>query len=595
MPIENIIQLIGGVGMFLYGMSMLSGSLERIAGSRLENTLAKLTDNKFKALGLGVFVTCAIQSSAATSVMVLGFLNAGIMNLLQAVPVIMGANIGTTITAQILRLNDLSGGIVQYLNPSKLAPIFIALGAGISLVNKKTKARNASSLIIGFGILFVGMSTMSTALDPLKQSESFRSFLLVLKNPALGVVVGILITAVLQSSSAAVGMLQSMAPTGLLAWSTAIPILIGMNIGKCVTVVLAGLGTNKKAKRAVLIDVINNSIGAVVFIAVIYTIQAVHGFAFWDDNLSSGQIANFHTIFNLVTGCLVFPIYPKLIQYSGKIIKDGEGSKMEKELALLDDLFLKTPALALEQCKAVAVAMGETALENFNISCDLVEEYDEKKREILDENERFLDKSETVLGEYIIKITAKDLNKQQTRFATSIMHTLGDYERIGDYSDNIADVGAYNHSQGLRFSDEGKAELSYLFDAVRNIIEMTNESFLSDNETVASRIEPLEETIDDLVELLKNRHIDRLQHGKCNVEKGISFIELLTNMERISDHCSNIALHITKNKTSTDEVFDPHKILGTLHEGPTEEYRALYAYYVNRYCEPVSKMRIDTM
>lgn len=596
MSFENIISLIGGVGLFLFGMSLLGTSLEKLAGEKLEKTLALLTDNRFKALGLGVIVTCAIQSSAATSVMVLGFLNAGIMKLVQAVPVIMGANIGTTITAQILRFNDLSGGLLQYIAPSTFAPILICCGAFFMIMNKKPKVKNFSSLIIGFGILFVGMSTMSTALIPLKTSESFRNFLLMLKNPFVGVLVGMLITAILQSSSASVGILQSLAPTGLLEYSTALPIIIGMNIGKCVTVFLASLGTNKKAKRAVVIDVINNTIGAVLFMIAIYGYQYTIGFNFWNTTMSSGNIANFHTLFNLVTVAVLFPIYPMLIKFSKRIMGDNEESKIEKELALLDDLFLKTPSLALDQCRSVAATMGETAMESYNIATQLVESYDEKLNERLRENEKFLDKSETFLGEYLIKVTGLELSDSQTRSATEIMHVLGDFERIGDYSINIAEVGEYTATHHIVFSQEERSELACIFKAVEAILKMTNDCYKNQDRTIASRVEPLEETVDEMVETLKDRRICRLQQGICSVEKGISFVELLTNLERISDHCSNVAVHEISPilNSSKHDPHDTHALLKELHSGPTEEYKALYSYYTKLYSDPIHAIPLDS-
>jgi phosphate:Na+ symporter len=589
----SIISLIGGIGLFLFGMSLLGSSLEKLAGAKLESTLAKLTDNRFKALGLGVFVTCVIQSSAATSVMVLGFINAGIMRLVQAVPVIMGANIGTTITAQILRFNDLSGGMLQYISPSTFAPILIATGALIMIVNKKSKVKNFCSLIIGFGILFVGMSTMSTALTPLKDSDLFKNFLLMLKNPFLGVLVGMVITAVLQSSSASVGILQSLAPTGLLQYSTAVPIVIGMNIGKCVTVAIASIGTNKKAKRAVIIDVINNTIGAIIFLVVIYLYETCIGFHFWNSTLTSGDIANFHTIFNIVTVAILFPIYPFLIKFTKKLLGDSDESKIDKELALLDDLFLKTPSLALQQCKSVAITMGETAKDSYDIASQLLEHYDDHLQANMDENEQFLDKSETLLGEYLIKVTAKELDKTQTRTATEIMHSLGDFERIGDYSTNIAEISEYMQSHNIEFSIEEKQEIGYIFKAVKAIIDMTVECYSNHDKTIAYRVEPLEETIDELVEILKDRRVIRLQNGLCSVEKGISFVELLTNLERISDHCSNIAVREIEPSLNSS-THDTHEILKQLHSGPTEEYKALYSYYKSQYCAPIEKINISS-
>lgn len=588
MDIANVLALLGGIGLFLYGMNVLGKALEKIAGAGLEKTLERLTGNKFKGILLGTAVTCVIQSSAATSVMVIGFLNAGIMKLAQAIPVIMGANIGTTITAQILRLGDISTDnmLLYMLKPSSFAPLCIILGAAIMLISKRSKIQNIASIIIGFGVLFFGMTTMESALAPLKDSEAFHNLFLMFENPLLGVAVGMLITAVLQSSSASVGMLQAMSSTGQVTFAMALPIVIGMNIGKCVTVLIASIGTNKKAKRAVLIDVMNNVIGAAAFLIAICLYQQLVGFSFWNDAVTRGDIANFHSLFNIVTTLLLLPFCGKLIKLSGKLIRDTQDSKMEQELQLLDELFLKTPSIALNQCHTVMGSMVQTALENFDISCGLLTHYDEKMRALLEENEHFLDKTETVLGEYVMKITTRDLDTANHKDATEIMHSIGDFERIGDYCINIADVADYNANQNVSFSDEGNTELYYITAAVREIIDMTAQAYQTQDPVIAYRIEPLEEAIDELVDVLKSKHVERLQNGICNMQKGISFVEILTHMERISDHCSNVAVQILK-KLSHDKSFDPHAHLKAQHQGVTEEYRTLYQYYRTQFCVPV--------
>lgn len=589
MNIISLIQLLGGIGMFLFGMSLLGDSLEKIAGANLEKTLSKLTDNRFKGLALGLIVTCAIQSSAATSVMVIGFLNAGIMKLVQAVPVIMGANIGTTITAQILRLGDISNTNIWMflLKPSSFAPICIAVGAAINLISKKDRNKNIASIVIGFGILFVGMTSMESALSPLKDSEKFRSLFGAFRNPVLGILVGMLVTSVLQSSSASVGVLQAISSTGQLTFSTTYSVILGMNIGKCVTVIIASLGTNKKAKRAVCIDVMNNIIGTVVFLTVILIYQSAVGFKFWDDPVNRGSIASFHTFFNLATTIILFPFYEKLIKLSKKLVKDTDESKIDKELRLLDDLFLKTPILAVEQCKSVMKSVCETACENFKLACELHIKYDDKKKALLDENEKFLDKTETVLGEYIAKITRQNIDEESHKITTEMIHSISDYERIGDYCINIASVAEYNLMQKLEFSDECKNELRLLNQAVSDILLLTKEAYGGDRAAI-SEVEPLEETIDDLVEILKERHVARFQNEQCDTQGGISLIEILTNLERISDHCSNIAVHVTQ-RLSDDSSFDPHAHLKALHKGSSSVYKESLEKYKNLYIAPLSE------
>ena len=594
MNLTSFLQLLGGIGLFLYGMHVLSSSLEKMAGVRLEKILEKLTNNKLKGVGLGAVVTAIIQSSAATSVMVIGFVNAGIMKLIQAVPVVMGANIGTTITAQILRLGDVTGDniLLQLIKPASFAPMCILLGAAILLVSKRSKTKDIAYIIIGFGVLFFGMTTMEAALSPLRDSQTFVELFYVFRQPILGLLLGLVVTAILQSSSAAVGILQAMSSTGTVTFSMAAPIIIGMNIGKCITVIIASIGTNKKAKRVVLIDVINNVIGAICFMLVIYGFQHLVGFAFWDDIVNRGGIANFHTIFNVVTTVVLLPMCTLLISLSGKIIKDNEENKIEKEIALLNDVILKTPSVALQQCKKVIFTMLDAIQENYKIALGLMDNYDDKQAAILEGNERFLDRSETVMGDYLIKITGKNISESDSRLATEIMHTVGDFERIGDYCVNLKEVAEYNIDQGLDFSAECKAELEYMKDAVTHIIDMTREAYINDDLVVAQRVEPLEDAIDMLEEMLKESHVERLKNGVCSTQSGISFVEVVTNLEKIADHCSNVAVHISQ-RLSKVESLGTHEHRQMLRQGPTEEFKALYRYYDDIYCNPIREMHKD--
>ncbi len=587
MNLSNIIALLGGVGMFLYGMKLLGISLERFAGVRLEKTLERLTNSPVKGLALGAGVTAVIQSSAATSVMAVGFVNAGIMKLGQAVPVVMGANIGTTMTAQILRLGDISSDnlLLTLLKPASFAPLFIALGAFGLLMAKRNKAKDFSSIFIGFGILFVGMTTMENAMAPLRELESFQRVFTLFRNPVLGLLLGLAVTAILQSSSAAVGLLQATSVTGAITFSTALPILLGMNIGKCITVVLASFGSNIKAKRVVLIDVLCNVFGVGIFLIVMYGWQAVVGFPFWDSLVNRGSIANFHTFFNLATAAVLLPCIHLLINLSGRMLKDTKESKIDIELRLLDPAFLPTPVVALEQCKKVIFGMGVTVLENFRLAVDMLETGKDDQLALLEENEKFLDKSETALGEYLTKVTVQHLENEQSQLAAELLHTLGDLERVGDRCINISEVAFYNRDQDIHFSPEARVELSSMTDAVTEILERTLRAYREENAQAALSIEPLEQTIDILEETLKRRHIDRLQAGLCNVQGGISFVEVLTNLERISDHCSNIAMHLTQ-RLCPDEL-DEHSRRNQLHLADTLEYQELFEEYQKKYLEPI--------
>lgn len=589
MDIFSVLTLIGGIGLFLYGISLLGSSLEKIAGSGLEKTLEKLTNNKWKGLALGTIVTGIIQSSAATTIMLLGFVNAGIMKLVQTVPVMMGANIGTTVTGQILRLGDVNGSssyFLQFLQPSSFAPLVIGIGAAVMLVSKKQKVKDIAGLLIGFGILFFGMSTMEGALAPLQDSEAFRQLFFLFENPVLGVLLGLVVTAILQSSSASVGLLQAISSTGAVTFSMAAPIVIGMNVGKCITVVLASIGTNKNAKRVVTCDLAMNIINACVFLLVIYGYQSFVGFSFWETSMNRGDIANFHTLFNIGTTVILFPFCGLLVKLAYSIIKNDEPSKIDKELALLDDIFLDRPVVALEQCKKVILSMGEAVKENYTIATSLLEHFDQKSLERLNENEKFLDKSETLLGEYLVRVTARGISRENRGLAKEIMHSVSDFERMGDHCVNIVDVIAYNREQKITFSKDAIEQLHYIEEAVKNVIDITCKAFSIEDSQLAYQVEPLEEIVDVIKETLKNAHITRLQDGQCNVQSGISYIELLTSFERISDHCSNIALHILQKSLGTSG-FDMHEFTHEIHKNNTPEYTKMYNSFFEQYMRPL--------
>lgn len=593
MDIFSIFTLIGGIGLFLYGISLLGSSLEKIAGNGLEKTLEKLTNNKWKGLALGTIVTGIIQSSAATTIMLVGFVNAGIMKLSQTVPVMMGANIGTTVTGQILRLGDVNGTsnyFMQFLQPSSFAPLVIGIGAAIMLVAKKQKTKDVACLLIGFGILFFGMSTMEGALAPLKESESFRQLFFYFENPILGVLLGLIITAILQSSSASVGLLQAISSTGAVTFSMAAPIVIGMNVGKCITVVLASIGTNKNAKRVVTCDLMMNIINACIYLIVIYTYQSFIGFTFWETAMTRGSIANFHTLFNICTTVILFPFCSVLVKLAYRIIRNDSVSKIDKELALLDDIFLDRPAVALEQCKKVIISMGEAVKENYEIVTSLMEHYDTKKFEQVNENEKFLDKSEKLLSEYLVRVTARGISKENRSLAKEIIHCISDFERMGDHCINIIEVIQYNREQHITFSKHAKAQLRHMEQAVQKVIQLTLDAFVDDESTLAPQVEPLEEVIDLMKETLKNEHVMRLQDGKCEVQSGISYIELLTSLERISDHCSNIAFHILQ-KATMEPTFDIHNI----HKTITTEYKEMYHSFLVEYFQPLEKEMLNSI
>lgn len=574
--------MLGGIGMFLYGMKLMGNSLESAAGAKMEKILERLTSNKAKGVALGAGVTAVIQSSAATIIMVVGFLNAGILKLAQGVPVIMGANIGTTITAQILRMGDISGDniILTLLKPSSFAPILIVISAFVILMSKRQSLKDKMGIFMGLGILFMGMTLMETSFAPMAESEEFGKVFTLFTNPALGVAVGMAVTILLQSSSAAVGVLQATASTGVVTFAMAAPITIGCNLGKCVTVLLASIGVNKDAKRAVTIDVTMCVLGSALFLAAIYLYQAVIGFDFWEDTVNRGGVANFHTLFNVVVAIVFLPFVNTLIAISKKVVKDKGGyTKMDQELAMLDPRFFETPNVALEQCRKVINIMCDTGKESFNVACGLVDKYDDQKRQIVNDNEAFLDKTETVLGEYIVHITEHGLSSKQNLFATELLHTVGDMERIGDHIDNIAEGAEMVHNDGIRYSDESMEEFGYLKSAIDKILDCTAKAYETEDVMMALRVEALEDVIDDMVTVMKNNHAARLKEGLCTVERGVSFIEMLTDIERISDHCENVCQHL-RQRINGQEL-STHTVL-TDDESRAAE-RDMYAQFRRSY------------
>lgn len=590
MTITAVLTLFGGVGMFLYGMNLLGASIEQLAGAKLEKTLERLTKTRLSGVALGTVTTGIIQSSAATTIMVVGFVNAGIMKLVQSVPVVMGANIGSTVTGQILRLGDIPADniFLTLIKPSCFAPLVVAIGAGILLTCKKKKTKNTAKILIGFGILFMGMTIMEQTVSPLKDNEQFRSMFYKFTNPFLGVLVGLVITAIIQSCSASVGILQAIASTGAVTFSMALPIIFGQNLGKCFTVLLGSLGANKKAKRVSLIYLLFNLFGVIIFMSLVYAIQYIIGIPFWNSIMNRGNVADIQTVFNIATTCALLPITNMLIKLSGIIIKSDLKTKSNHELDILDDIFLNTPSVALEQSKKVICNMGKAVQENYEIASNLLINYNAREVMKLNENERFLDKAETVLGEYLVKITSCSLDENNMITLNEFMHNVSDFERIGDYCINIANVAEYNDSNKIRFSKEAIKEIKCIDSAIKDIIDITFKANEHDDVVIANDVEPLEEVIDALKISLVDRHLERLKNSCCNVGAGISYVEVVTNMERISDHCSNIAIQVIKREHGGIK-FDAHEHLKMLHKGITDGYTEMFEKYEEKYYEMLNK------
>ena len=577
----SIVQMIGGLALFIYGMTTMGKGLERAAGSKLEKTLEKMTGNVFTALIMGMVVTMVIQSSSATTVMVVGFVNAGIMTLKQSVGVILGANIGTTVTAQILRLSggDGSGNLfMDLLKPKNLAYIIVLVGVIIMMLAKKRRTRDIADIFTGFGILFIGMAVMEGAVAPLADLPQFADLFAAISNPVLGVVVGAGVTAIIQSSSASVGILQALSTTGAITYSAAIPIILGQNIGTCITAFLSSLGGSKNARRTAMVHFYFNLIGSIAFLVAIYAVQYAVGFSFWENPIDKGGIANFHTLFNVTCTLLFLPFTGLLVKLARWSVPTGE--TQEDPLAKLEPRFLTTPALALDQAQRCIADMGEAAKSNFHLAIDPMFGGSAACEEIFREHEAFLDRAEVEIGRYLT--TMHNVRSvDQRRQSAEMMHSLSDFEKIGDYAQNIFDRADEFRQAGLSFSATAMNELHAMTDAVSEVLDMTVEAYVTQSVSLARSVEPLEEVVDTMKEQLKSRHIERLGEGGCTMQTGIHFLDIVHDLEKISDHCSNIAIYTIQLVEGAEE-FDTHAYAkAEFKSGP--QFESKLKFYQNKY------------
>ena len=577
----SIVQMIGGLALFIYGMTTMGKGLERAAGSKLEKTLEKMTGNVFTALIMGMVVTMVIQSSSATTVMVVGFVNAGIMTLKQSVGVILGANIGTTVTAQILRLSggDGSGTLfMDLLKPKNLAYIIVLVGVIIMMLAKKRRTRDIADIFTGFGILFIGMAVMEGAVAPLADLPQFADLFAAISNPVLGVVVGAGVTAIIQSSSASVGILQALSTTGAITYSAAIPIILGQNIGTCITAFLSSLGGSKNARRTAMVHFYFNLIGSIAFLVAIYAVQYAVGFSFWENPIDKGGIANFHTLFNVTCTLLFLPFTGLLVKLARWSVPTGE--TQEDPLAKLEPRFLTTPALALDQAQRCIADMGEAAKSNFHLAIDPMFGGSAASEEIFREHEAFLDRAEVEIGRYLT--TMHNVRSvDQRRQSAEMMHSLSDFEKIGDYAQNIFDRADEFRQAGLSFSATAMNELHAMTDAVSEVLDMTVEAYVTQSVSLARSVEPLEEVVDTMKEQLKSRHIERLGEGGCTMQTGIHFLDIVHDLEKISDHCSNIAIYTIQLVEGAEE-FDTHAYAkAEFKSGP--QFESKLKFYQNKY------------
>ena len=572
MDIFGVLQMIGGLALFLFGMETMGDGLTRTSGSKLQGILSSLTSSVPKGVLLGCVVTAVIQSSSATTVMLVGFVNSGIMQLRQAIPVIMGANIGTTATAWLLSLTALDGDSVfmQLLKPMSFSPILAAIAIVFMMFMKSEKKYNIGMILIGFAVLMYGMDIMSSAVEPLKDVPEFVSILTMFSNPVLGVAAGTVFTAAIQSSSASVGILQALCLTGSVTYGTAIPIIMGQNIGTCVTAILSSIGANKGAKRVAAVHLSFNIIGTVIFLLAFYGINALVGFGFMGDVVNPANIAVIHSIFNVFSTALLLPFYKQLEKLAILVVKDAPEKKVQDEtLSLLDERFLDTPSVATMQCKKVAAKMAQLSRDSIMAAMGLIDKFDEDRFKYVDLLESKIDRYEDALSEYIVKLERQELSNEDNTVLSMILHNVGDLERISDHAKNISESALELKRKSIRFSPDAEREAGIYMDAVREIVDMAVDSFIERDVEKAASVEPLEEVIDEIHAEVKNRHIERLRKGICTIELGFVLSDLGTNLERVADHCSNLAICTIE---AAEGAFDMHRYTSRIKKYDAEEF-----------------------
>ncbi len=561
MDFFSILTLIGGLALFLYGMHVMGDGLSKVSGGKMEQILETLTSNPLKAVGLGALVTAVIQSSSATTVMVVGFVNSGIMKLSQAVGVIMGANIGTTVTSWILSLSGIESDnfFIQLFKPTSFSPVLAIIGVAFLLFAKSEKKKDIGTIFLGFAVLMFGMESMSGAVKPLADVPEFTGILTAFSNPLLGMVAGALLTAVIQSSSASVGILQALCVTGAVSYGVALPIILGQNIGTCVTALLSSIGAKKNAKRAAMVHLYFNLIGTAVFMALFYSLNAFLNFAFLDQAANAAGIAVMHSAFNVFATLVLLPFAKVLEKLACLTIRDKDTDQEEEtEVIQLDMRFLDQPAFAMEQSRGASRKMAEISKNSLFAALSLFQECTEEKMAYVEREEQKADAYEDALGSYLVKLGQKDMNAKDSTDLSVILHCIGDFERISDHAVNLMESAREMQEKQMHFSPKAEEELRVISRAVTDIVDLSYRVFSEENRELARRVEPLEQVIDDLNQELKTRHVRRLREGKCTIEQGFVLTDITTNLERIADHCSNIALCIQQ---AAKDSFETHSYL----------------------------------
>ena len=589
MDIFGVLNLVGGLALFLFGMSTMGDGLVQLSGGRLEKILEKLTKKKSLAVLLGLLVTAVIQSSSATTVMVVGFVNSGIMNLTQAVGIIMGANIGTTVTSWLLSLTGIEGSnlFLKLLKPSSFSPVLAAVGVVLTMTaGENDKKKNIGSILVGFAVLMFGMETMSGSVAPLAENPRFTGILTAFSNPILGLLAGLVLTAVIQSSSASVGILQALCVTGVIRYGTAIPIIMGQNIGTCVTALLSGMGASKNAKRASLIHLYFNLIGTLLFLVVFYGLNSFLHFPFLTETAGAADVAVIHSLFNIGCTMVLYPFSGMLVKLAELSIPNGEeavASSRPAALQALDERFLDRPGFAMNLCKEAVDHMADLARNSFQLAMGLLENYSDTDLNRVVAMEQEADSYEDVLGTYLVKLSGRDLSKADSRTLSILLHCINDFERISDHAINVAESARELGQKGLCLSPDSRKELAVYGQAVADILDLTVSVFAADDVERAKGVEPLEEVIDDLSNEMRSRHIERLRRGTCSLEAGLILEDILTGYERVSDHCSNVAVCMIE--IHADE-YETHEYLNLTTKGSSPWFQKEYAKRKQEYLLP---------
>ena len=575
MDFFSILTLVGGLAMFLYGMQVMGDGLEKLSGGKLEKILENLSSNRVKAVLVGAAVTAIIQSSSATTVMVVGFVNSGIMHLSQAVGFIMGATIGTTVTAWILSLAGIesSNFFVRLLNPNSFSPILALIGVVFIVFIHDEKKKDIGNILVGFAVLMFGMNTMSGAVKPLAEVPEFTNILLKFSNPVLGVLAGALLTAVIQSSSASVGILQALCVTGAVRYGAALPIIMGQNIGTCITAMLSSIGATKNAKRAAIVHLYFNIVGTVTFMVVFYVLNGFLHFSFIEEVAGPAGIAVIHSAFNIIATLVLLPFGDMLVKMACATVRDTKEEKVisaeDQEFMILESRFLSNPGIAIEQSKTAARKMAEQSKTALNLSFGLLDDFQEETAFRVEKIEAKVDRYEDELGTYLLKLNQKDLSLEDSHSLSIMLHCIGDFERISDHALSIMKSAKEISEKNARFSDKAVQELHIMEKAVSDIVEKAYSVFANQDMRAAEEIEPLEEVIDELSRELKRRHVNRLRAGECTIEMGFVLSDITTSLERIADHCSNIGVCVTQVH---EDLYDTHSHLDTVKNAPGEHF-----------------------